>query len=101
MAAASRRERRNDKHRHVCRWSRETRLVERDWALTYADAVRRLASVGDARSPPSNRSNRRLTSARLACLPTRDSTNMTNGIYAVQKIITKAIFFTEHETICI
>jgi hypothetical protein len=37
----------------------------------------------------------------LACLPTRDSTNMTNGIYAVQKIITKAIFFTEHETICI
>jgi len=24
---------------------------------------------------------------------------MTNGIYAVQKIIKKAIFFTEHETI--
>jgi hypothetical protein len=32
MAAASRRERRNDKYRHVCRRSRET--VERDWALT-------------------------------------------------------------------
>ena len=30
-AAASRRERRNDKYRHVCRRSRET--FERDWAL--------------------------------------------------------------------
>jgi hypothetical protein len=25
---------------------------------------------------------------------------MTNGRYAAQKIITKAIFFTGHETIC-
>ena len=25
---------------------------------------------------------------------------MTNGMYVVQKIITKAIFFTGHETIC-
>jgi hypothetical protein len=33
MAAASQRERRNDKYRYVCRWSRETRFVERDWAL--------------------------------------------------------------------
>jgi len=30
MGAASRRERRNDKYRHGCRRSRETRLVERD-----------------------------------------------------------------------
>jgi hypothetical protein len=36
----------------------------------------------------------------MAYLPTRDSSNMTNGMYVVQKIITKAIFFTGHETIC-
>jgi hypothetical protein len=35
----------------------------------------------------------------MAYLPTRDSSNMTNGMYVAQKIITKAIFFTEHETI--
>ena len=35
----------------------------------------------------------------MACLPTRGSTKMTNGMYVVQKIITKAIFFTVHETI--
>jgi hypothetical protein len=34
MAATSRRERRNAKYRHVCRRSREMRLVERDWQLT-------------------------------------------------------------------
>lgn len=37
----------------------------------------------------------------MAYLPTRDSNNMMNGMYAAQKIIKKAIFFTEHETICI
>src|SRR5262249_32749679 len=47
------------------------------------------------------RSNRRLASARMAYLPTRDSTNMTNGTYVAQKIITKAIFFTGHQTICV
>jgi hypothetical protein len=62
------------------------------------DAARQLSSVGDAPSP-GNRSNRRLPSARMAQLPTRDSSNMTNGRYAAQKIITKAIFFTGHETI--
>jgi hypothetical protein len=35
----------------------------------------------------------------MACLPTRGSTNMTNGMYVVQKLITKAIFFTGHEVI--
>jgi hypothetical protein len=44
-------------------------------------------------------SNRRLPSARMAYLPTRDSSNMMNGMYVAQKIIKKAIFFTEHETI--
>jgi hypothetical protein len=32
----------------------------------------------------------------MAYLPTRDSSNMMNGMYAAQKIIKKAIFFTEH-----
>src|SRR6516162_11426851 len=32
----------------------------------------------------------------MAYLPTTDSSNMTNGRYAAQKIITKAIFFTGH-----
>jgi hypothetical protein len=35
----------------------------------------------------------------MAYLPTRDSSNMMNGMYVAQKIIKKAIFFTEHETI--
>jgi hypothetical protein len=35
----------------------------------------------------------------MAYLPTRDSGNMMNGMYVAQKIIKKAIFFTEHETI--
>ena len=35
----------------------------------------------------------------MAYLPARDSSNMTNGMYVAQKIIKKAIFFTEHETI--
>jgi len=35
----------------------------------------------------------------MAYLPTRDSSNMMNGMYVTQKIIKKAIFFTEHETI--
>ena len=35
----------------------------------------------------------------MAYLPARDSSNMTNGMYVAQKIITKAIFFTGHETI--
>jgi hypothetical protein len=34
-----------------------------------------------------------------AYLPTTVSTTMTNGMYVVQKIITKAIFFTGHEVI--
>jgi len=46
------------------------------------------------RRRPSNRA-----SARMAYLPTRDSSNMMNGMYVAQKIIKKAIFFTEHETI--
>ena len=32
----------------------------------------------------------------MAYLPTRDSSNMMNGMYVAQKIIKKAIFFTEH-----
>jgi hypothetical protein len=59
-----------------------------------------MASVGDAPSRRA-RSNRSLPRARMAYLPTRDSNNMMNGMYAAQKIIKKAIFFTEHETICI
>src|SRR5262249_53893626 len=35
----------------------------------------------------------------MAYLPTRESSSMTNGRYAAQKINTKAIFFTGHETI--
>jgi hypothetical protein len=35
----------------------------------------------------------------MAYLPARDSSNMTNGMYVAQKIITKAIFFTGHESI--
>jgi hypothetical protein len=35
----------------------------------------------------------------MAYLPTTDSSNMINGMYVAQKIIKKAIFFTEHETI--
>ena len=35
----------------------------------------------------------------MAYLPARDSNNMMNGMYAAQKIIKKAIFFTGHETI--
>ena len=35
----------------------------------------------------------------MAYLPARDSSNMMNGMYAAQKIVTKAIFFTGHETI--
>src|SRR5262249_11057773 len=86
------------KSRHVSRRSARKRLVESDRQLTYADADRLVESVG-APSPPSNRANRRLRSARMTCLPTRGSTKMTNGMYVVQKIITKAIFFTVHETI--
>ena len=57
-----------------------------------------MASVGDEPSRRT-RSNRRLPSARMAYLPTRDSSNMMNGTYVAQKIIKKAIFFTGHETI--
>ena len=81
------------KSRHVSRRSARKRLVESDRQLTYADADRLVESVG-APSPPSNRANRRLRSARIACPPARGSTNRTKGMYVVQKTITKAIFFT-------
>ncbi len=64
----------------------------------HTDAGHLVESVGDAPSPPTIRSNRGPRSARIACLPASDSTNMTNGMYVVQKIITKAIFFTGHES---
>src|SRR5262249_13961525 len=67
-------------------------------ARKIADGVLLVEGVGDAPSPRSNRSNERLRSARRAFLPTRDSTNMTNGMYVVQKIIRNGIFFTAHET---
>jgi len=35
----------------------------------------------------------------MAYLPARDSSNMMNGMYAAQKIVTKAIFFTGYEMI--
>jgi hypothetical protein len=35
----------------------------------------------------------------MAYLPTRDSSNMMNGMYAAQKIIKKAIVFTEHDLV--
>src|SRR5262249_52403931 len=85
------------KSRHGSWRSVRKRPVESDRLLTYADAGRLVESVG-APSPPSNRSNRGSRSARIACLPASDSTNMTNGMYVVQKTITKAIFFTGHET---
>ena len=81
------------KSRHVSRRSARKRLVESDRQLTYADADRLVESVG-APSPPSNRANRRLRSARIACPPARGSTNRTKGMSVVQKTITKAIFFT-------
>ena len=81
------------KSRHVSRRSARKRLVESDRQLTYADADRLVESVG-APSPPSNRANRRLRSARIACPPARGSTNRTKGVSVVQKTITKAIFFT-------
>ena len=33
----------------------------------------------------------------MVYLPTRDSSNKTNGMYVVQKMITKAMVFTGHE----
>jgi hypothetical protein len=86
------------KSRHGSWRSARKRPVESDRQLTHTDAGHLVESVG-ATSTPSNRSNRRLRSARMACLPTRGSTNMTNGMYVVQKIITKAIFFTGHKVI--